>query len=63
MNLAKVLEQLHEELRNVDLAIASLEQLESARQTSGSARGDIIAGVRAPGAVRRPRRKHRDSQA
>lgn len=57
MNLEKVLEQLHEELRDVDAAIASLEQLEARR-----GRGTESAGARASGQLRKQRRKHGDSE-
>ncbi len=60
MNLEKVLEQLHEELRDVDMAIASLEQLE-ARRSIANGRGGSGDGTRSPGQNRRARRKHGDS--
>ncbi len=56
MDLAKVLQQLHEELENLDAAIVSLERLQEAGKHRRISE-DWLEGVEKPA---RPRRKRKD---
>ena len=56
MDLAKVLQQLHEELANLDAAIVSLERLQEAGNRSGRP-NDWLAEVDRRSRVKRKRKK------
>ena len=47
MDLAKVLQQLRQDLANIDTAIASLERLEQPGRKRGRPPGSLSAGVEA----------------